>query len=196
MRQAVKRYYLNRHRPSQGALSRQWLLYLKLCHNLDENAATTMPKPHVVIYTDGGAKPNPGGPGGWAAILIYGSARKEMSGGEPATTNNRMELTAAIQALEALNQPCAVTLYTDSEYLQKGITGWLPGWVRRGWKTANGQPVKNRELWERLHAATARHDIDWRWMRGHDGNLENERAHQLATVARENAAKGGRPVDQ
>lgn len=155
-----------------------------------------MPKPHVVIYTDGGAQPNPGGPGGWAAILICGNARKELSGGELATTNNRMELTAAIQALEALNRPCVVTLYTDSEYLQRGITEWLPAWVRRSWKTANNRPVKNQDLWQRLHAASARHDVDWCWTRGHAGNPENERAHQLATQARQQVARSSHPTDQ
>jgi ribonuclease HI len=148
----------------------------------------TSARPRVIIYTDGGAKPNPGGPGGWGALLIAGDHRKELSGGEAATTNNRMELTAAIMALEALTQPCTVTLYTDSEYLQKGISEWLVGWVRKGWKTASGQPVKNRELWERLHAAAARHDVDWRWLRGHAGTPENERVDQLATAAREHIA--------
>ncbi len=152
----------------------------------------TSVKPRVIIYTDGGAKPNPGGPGGWAALLLAGEHRKELSGGEAATTNNRMELTAAIMALEALNQPCAITLYTDSEYLKKGISEWLAGWVRKGWKTTSGQPVKNRELWERLHAAAARHDIDWRWVRGHAGSPENERVDQLATAARENIANNHR----
>jgi ribonuclease HI len=144
-----------------------------------------MIKPQVSIYTDGGAKPNPNGPGGWAALLIYGQYQKELSGGEPRTTNNRMELLAAINALEALKESCAVMLYTDSQYLRNGITQWLPNWVRNGWKTANKQPVKNQELWQRLHQATQRHEIEWKWVRGHAGNEHNERVDQLATAARE-----------
>jgi ribonuclease HI len=141
-------------------------------------------QPEVIIYTDGGAKPNPGGPGGWAALLVYGEHTKELSGGEPSTTNNRMELTAAIMALEALKQPCRVTLYTDSQYLRNGITQWLPNWVRNGWRTADKKPVKNQELWERLYAATQRHSITWKWVRGHAGHVRNERVDQLATEAR------------
>ncbi len=140
-------------------------------------------QPQVTIYTDGGAKPNPG-PGGWAALLIYGTAEKELSGGARSTTNNQMELTAAIEALDALTQPCQVTLYTDSEYLKKGITEWLPGWVKKNWQTSARQPVKNQALWERLHAATQRHQITWKWVRGHNGNALNERVDQLATAAR------------
>ncbi len=140
-------------------------------------------KPHVMIYTDGGAKPNPG-PGGWAALLIYTDIEKELSGGARSTTNNQMELTAAIEALEALRQPCHVTIYTDSEYLKKGITEWLPSWIRKNWRTASGQPVKNQDLWERLHAAAQRHDVQWGWVRGHAGNEFNERVDQLATEAR------------
>lgn len=143
-----------------------------------------MTKPQIIIYTDGGAKPNPNGPGGWAALLIAGDHRKEMSGGERSTTNNRMELTAAIMALEALKQPSDVTLYTDSQYVKNGITQWLPNWVRNGWRTANRKPVKNQELWERLHAASQRHDIHWKWVRGHAGHEHNERVDQLATAAR------------
>lgn len=144
-----------------------------------------MNKPQVTIYTDGGAKPNPNGPGGWAALLISGDQRKELSGGERSTTNNRMELTAAIMALEALKQPCAVTLYTDSQYVHNGITDWLPKWVRNGWRTADKKPVKNQELWERLYEATQRHEIEWKWVRGHAGHEQNERVDQLATAARE-----------
>lgn len=143
-----------------------------------------MTKPQVMIYSDGGAKPNPGGPGGWAALLIYGPNQKELSGSEPDTTNNRMELTAACEALEALTQPCKVAFYTDSEYVQRGISEWLAGWIKRGWKTANRQPVKNQDLWERLNEAAQRHDIEWRWVRGHAGNEHNERVDQLATEAR------------
>jgi ribonuclease HI len=146
----------------------------------------TMNKPRVIIYSDGGAKPNPG-PGGWGALLIYGSHEKELCGGTPATTNNRMELTAAIMALEALKQPCLVEFHTDSEYVKKGITEWLPGWVRRGWKTADKKPVQNQDLWERLYAASQQHEIKWKWVRGHAGNQYNERVDQLATKAREEA---------
>ncbi len=145
-------------------------------------------KPKIIIYTDGGSKPNPG-PGGWAALLIHGEHQKEMSGGDPKTTNNQMELTAAIQALEALQEPCDVTLYTDSEYMQKGITSWMKSWVKNGWKTANKQPVKNQDLWQRLHAATQRHKITWKWVKGHAGNAFNERVDQLATQARTNIMK-------
>lgn len=146
-------------------------------------------QPHVTIYTDGGAKPNPNGPGGWGALLINGDHQRELSGGDPSTTNNRMELTAAIEALEALKQPCTVTLCTDSQYLKNGITDWMRNWIKNGWKTASKKPVKNKELWQRLHAATQRHDIDWQWVRGHAGNEYNERVDQLATEARENLTK-------
>ncbi len=145
-----------------------------------------MDKPQVTIYTDGGAKPNPNGPGGWAALLIAGEHQKELSGGERSTTNNRMELTAAIMALEALKEPCRVTMYTDSQYVRNGITDWLHKWVRNDWRTADKKPVKNQELWERLYAATKRHDIDWKWVRGHAGHEHNERVDQLATAARLN----------
>jgi ribonuclease HI len=141
-------------------------------------------RPHVTIYTDGGCKPNPG-PGGWAVLLIADGHERELSGGSPRTTNNQMELTAAIEALEALNQPCQVTLHTDSEYLQKGITQWLPRWVSNGWKTASKQPVKNQDLWQRLYEATRRHDIDWHWVKGHADNSYNNRVDRLATHARE-----------
>jgi ribonuclease HI len=143
------------------------------------------PKPQVNIYTAGGAKPNPNGPGGWAALLIFGEHQKEISGGERCTTNNRMELTAACAALEALNRPCAVTLYTDSTYLKNGITQWMPKWIKNGWRTADKKPVANQDLWERLHAAARRHDITWKWTRGHAGNPENERVDRLAAAARE-----------
>ena len=148
-----------------------------------------MTKPKVEIYTDGGAKPNPDGPGGWAALLKFGSREKELSGGEVSTTNNRMELTAAIMALETLKEPCHVTLHTDSEYLKNGITQWLPNWVKRGWKTTSRKPVKNQELWERLDAATKRHEIRWAWVKGHAGHEHNERVDQLATEAREALTK-------
>jgi ribonuclease HI len=136
-------------------------------------------KPAVVVYTDGACARNPG-PGGWGAILIHEEHRKELSGGEPATTNNRMELMAAISALEALKQPSRVDLHTDSEYVQKGISAWIHGWKRKGWRTAAGSPVKNVELWQRLEAAQQPHEIRWHWVRGHAGHAENERADELA----------------
>jgi ribonuclease HI len=136
-------------------------------------------KPHVVAYTDGACSGNPG-PGGWGVILIYGEHRKELNGGERATTNNRMELMAAISALEALRKPARVDIHTDSEYVQKGISGWINGWKRNGWRTSAKQPVKNAELWQRLDAAQARHDVRWHWLRGHAGHPENERADELA----------------
>ena len=133
----------------------------------------------IQIHTDGACSGNPG-PGGWGALLRYKAHERELSGGEPDTTNNRMELMAAIMALESLKEPCTATLHIDSQYVRQGITEWMPNWVRRGWKTAGGDPVKNRDLWERLHAATGRHAIDWRWVKGHAGNPDNERVDQLA----------------
>lgn len=133
----------------------------------------------IEIHTDGACLGNPG-PGGWAALLRYGRTEKELVGGEALTTNNRMELMAAIAGLEALTEPCKVALHTDSRYVQQGICDWMPNWVRRGWKTAGGDPVKNRELWERLHAATLQHKIDWRWVKGHAGDPDNERVDELA----------------
>ena len=139
----------------------------------------TNQKPQVTIYTDGGSKPNPG-PGGWAALLIYGDVERELSGGAAKTTNNQMELTAVIKGLEALKQPCHVVLYTDSKYVLEGITKWIHGWKRNGWRTASKSPVKNGELWQRLDQAAARHSIEWRWVKGHSGDAGNERADQLA----------------
>lgn len=133
----------------------------------------------VDVHTDGACLGNPG-PGGWAALLRWRGIERELSGGEPLTTNNRMELMAAIMALEALKEPCEVILTTDSQYVRQGITEWLPGWLRRVWKTASGDPVKNRDLWERLHAAAARHVVDWRWVKGHAGDPDNERVDALA----------------
>jgi ribonuclease HI len=138
----------------------------------------------VAIWTDGGCKPNPG-PGGWAAILRFGTTERELSGAELVTTNNRMELTAAAEALEALTRPCTVVLHTDSEYLRNGITRWTEGWVRRRWRNAAGDPVANIDLWQRILAAAKRHEIDWRWVRGHSGDAMNERADVLATQARD-----------
>jgi ribonuclease HI len=140
-----------------------------------------MAKPLVVIHTDGACSGNPG-PGGWGALLASGGREKEISGGEPATTNNRMELMAAIQALEALKGPSRVELHTDSKYLRDGITQWLHNWKRNGWRTADKKPVKNDDLWRRLDEATRRHDIDWRWVKGHDGDPGNERADALANA--------------
>jgi ribonuclease HI len=136
-------------------------------------------KPHAVIYTDGACAGNPG-PGGWGAILIGGRHRKELKGGEAATTNNRMELMAAISALEALEVPSRVEMHTDSEYVQKGISSWIHGWKKKGWRTAAGTPVKNAELWRRLEEAQHRHEVKWNWVRGHAGHAENERADELA----------------
>jgi len=134
---------------------------------------------HVTIYTDGACSGNPG-PGGWGAILRYGKTEKELYGGEADTTNNRMELQAAISALSALKRPCKVDLYTDSEYVRNGITQWIAGWKARGWKTAAKKPVKNAELWQALEEASNRHEITWHWVKGHAGHPENERADELA----------------
>lgn len=141
------------------------------------------PLPEVEVYTDGGADPNPG-PGGWGAILVHPASGRsdELSGGEPRATNNRMELTAAIRALEALRQPCRVDLFTDSQYLRRGITEWLPGWIARGWRRKDGE-LQNEDLWRRLAAAAARHQIRWHWLKGHAGHRLNERADQLAAAA-------------
>ncbi|KLJ01324.1 ribonuclease HI [Luteimonas sp. FCS-9] len=136
----------------------------------------------IEIYTDGACLGNPG-PGGWGALLRYRSTERELSGGEPQTTNNRMELMAAIAALEALTEPCRVDLHTDSQYVRQGITEWLRNWVRRGWKTASGGAVKNQDLWQRLQLACQRHEIEWHWVKGHAGHPENERADALATAA-------------
>lgn len=139
------------------------------------------PLPAVEIFTDGGCSGNPG-PGGWGVVLRDAAKRKELSGGEPDSTNNRMELTAAITGLEALRHPCAVTLWTDSQYVRNGVTTWLANWKANGWRTADRKPVKNRDLWERLEAAAARHQVDWRWLKGHAGHPENERSDALATL--------------
>ncbi len=133
----------------------------------------------VQIWTDGACSGNPG-PGGWGAILAFNGAEKELSGGEALTTNNRMELMAAISALESLKRPCAIDITTDSQYVRGGVTGWIHGWKRNGWKTADRKPVKNQDLWERLDAALGRHDIAWHWIKGHAGHEMNERADALA----------------
>jgi ribonuclease HI len=139
------------------------------------------PMGEAVIYTDGACSRNPG-PGGWGVVLSYGTVVKELHGSDPLTTNNRMELMAAINALEALTRPAAVTLYTDSRYVLDGITKWLPGWQRNGWRTAGKQPVKNVDLWQRLVAAMAPHEVTWRWVKGHNGDPGNERADELARL--------------
>ena len=136
----------------------------------------------IVIHTDGACRGNPG-PGGWGAILRYRGVEKTLKGGDAATTNNRMELLGAIHALEALTRPSRVELHTDSQYVQKGIAEWLPGWIRRGWRTAVGKPVKNSDLWQRLQAAAAPHRVQWHWVRGHAGHVDNERADALANAA-------------
>jgi ribonuclease HI len=136
----------------------------------------------VEIFTDGACKGNPG-PGGWGAIIRGGGREKEISGGEPLTTNNRMELLAAIRGLEALKRPCRVSVYTDSNYVRDGITKWVHGWKRNGWKTADRKPVKNSELWQALIDAAAHHEVEWHWVKGHSGHPENERADRLACDA-------------
>ena len=133
----------------------------------------------VEVHTDGSCLGNPG-PGGWGVVLRYQGRERELAGGEALTTNNRMELMAAIMALEALSEPCRIILQTDSQYVRQGITEWMANWVRRNWKTAGGDPVKNRDLCERLHAATQRHAIEWRWVKGHSGDPDNERVDVLA----------------
>ena len=140
--------------------------------------------PQVDIFTDGACKGNPG-PGGWGAVLRFGDREREMSGGEAETTNNRMEMMAAIEALNALNRPCVVRLHTDSKYVLDGITKWVFGWQKKGWRTADNKPVKNVELWQALVKAAARHQVSWTWVKGHAGHPENERADALACAAAE-----------
>jgi ribonuclease HI len=142
-----------------------------------------MSAPKIVeIFTDGACSGNPG-PGGWGAVLRYGGIEKEMNGGAPATTNNRMELMAAIMAIEAVKRPCEIHLHTDSEYLRNGITTWIHSWKARGWKTADKKPVKNVDLWQRLEKAIETQDVHWHWVKGHSGHIENERADELARLA-------------
>lgn len=147
---------------------------------MSDNAKTTGAP--VEIWTDGACSGNPG-PGGWGAILRYNGTTRELSGAEPETTNNRMELQAAIAALVALKRSCAVVLTTDSQYVKGGITGWIHGWKRNGWKTADKKPVKNIDLWQALDEAVQRHRVEWRWIKGHAGHTENERADELARAA-------------
>ena len=139
------------------------------------------PSERVQIYADGACKGNPG-PGGWGAILSFGGKTSEIHGGEPATTNNRMELTAVIRALEALSRPCMVDVYTDSQYVQKGISEWIVSWKKRGWKTADKKPVKNEDLWRRLDDLAQGHSVKWHWVKGHAGHPQNERADALANL--------------
>jgi ribonuclease HI len=146
--------------------------------------------PQVLIYTDGACSGNPG-PGGWGAVLISKGHEKELSGGEPQTTNNRMEIMAAIAALEALTKPCKVDLHTDSQYLRQGITEWISGWKARGWKTADKKPVKNEDLWKRLDLARTRHEVKWHWVKGHAGHPLNERADGLARAAIKSMREAG-----
>lgn len=140
-------------------------------------------KPDVTVWTDGGCRPNPG-PGGWAVLLCFRGHERELSGGEKVTTNNRMELTAAAEALEALTRPCRIAVHTDSEYVRNGVTRWSTGWVRRNWRNASGDPVKNMDLWRRVLDAAKRHEVSWHWVRGHAGDINNERVDKLATAAR------------
>jgi ribonuclease HI len=147
----------------------------------DDPIAAIAPSDLVVIYTDGACKGNPG-PGGWGAWLTSGKHERDLSGGEPLTTNNRMELTAVIEALTALTKPCHVVLFTDSQYVRQGITTWIHSWKTRGWRTSAKQPVKNADLWQRLDEATQRHQIEWRWVKGHAGDPGNERADALANA--------------
>jgi ribonuclease HI len=149
----------------------------------------------VELFTDGACQGNPG-PGGWGVLLRYGGVEKELSGAEPATTNNRMELTAVIRGLEALKRPCRVVVTTDSQYVRNGITDWIRRWRRNGWRTADRKPVKNSDLWQRLDETATGHEVEWRWVKGHAGHPENERADRLATAAigslRRPAAAGNR----
>ncbi len=145
-------------------------------------AAPALPEETVDLFTDGACSGNPG-PGGWGVLLRWRETEKELAGGEPVTTNNRMEMMAAIAGLESLTRPMSVRLHTDSTYLRDGITKWIHGWKRNGWKTADRKPVKNVDLWQRLEAAAARHRVAWHWVRGHDGHAENERADALARGA-------------
>ncbi len=160
---------------------------MSLTGNLDIDRSTSQrvdsreekPMGKVTIYTDGACSGNPG-PGGWGALLLYGEHEKELYGGEGETTNNRMELQAAIEALNALKRSCEIDLYTDSQYVKGGITGWIHGWKKNGWKTSNKKPVKNAELWQALDYALKRHNVSWHWVKGHAGHEGNERADELA----------------
>lgn len=152
---------------------------MSIASSPDTSRQTSATSEPVIIYTDGACKGNPG-PGGWGAWLRSGTHEKELWGGEPVTTNNRMELTAVIQALGVLKKRCHVVIYTDSEYVRKGMTEWITGWQKRGWKTADNKPVKNAELWQALQEAVQKHQVEWRWVKGHSGDPGNERADALA----------------
>lgn len=152
-------------------------------------------QPCVEIFSDGACRGNPG-PGGWGALLRYKDKEKPLSGAEPHTTNNRMELMAAIRALESLKRPCRVVLTTDSQYVRRGITEWLPRWKQRGWRTASKQPVRNADLWQQLEAAAAPHQVEWHWVRGHSGHRENEIADELANQAIDAMQAGLRNVQE
>lgn len=154
---------------------------------LNDQTADLSGEERVFLFTDGACSGNPG-PGGWAALLRYRTRERELSGSEPATTNNRMEMLAVIHGLESLKRPMPVRIYTDSQYVMKGVTEWLAGWKRRGWKTADRQPVKNVDLWQRLEAALDPHQVEWQWVRGHDGHPENERVDALARAAIQRSA--------
>jgi len=154
---------------------------------MDERSRTAQ----VIVYTDGGCRGNPG-PGGWAALLRYGDHERELTGAEAQTTNNRMELMGAIAALEALTRSSRVALYTDSQYVKKGMTEWLKSWIARGWLTADKKPVKNADLWQRLQAAAAGHQVEWHWVRGHNGDQGNERVDALANIAIDQLLAGRR----
>ena len=151
----------------------------------------TASKPHVIIYSDGACSGNPG-PGGWGAVMMSGTHRKELQGGEGLTTNNRMELLGAISALEALKRTSTVELWTDSAYVKNGITGWIHGWKKNGWKTADKKPVKNAELWQRLDEIVRKHEVQWHWLKGHAGHAENERADELARAGMAPFKGGGK----
>ena len=152
-------------------------------------------KDHVVVFTDGACSGNPG-PGGWGAILAWGEREKNLCGGEPLTTNNRMELMAAIAAFEALKRPCRVDVHTDSQYLRNGILSWINTWKRNGWRTSDKKPVKNVDLWQRLDAALAKHQVEWHWVKGHSGHDMNERADVLAREAIAEIRAAGRAVSK
>jgi ribonuclease HI len=154
---------------------------------MDERSRTAQ----VIVYTDGGCRGNPG-PGGWAALLRYGDHERELTGAEAQTTNNRMELMGAIAALEALTRSSRVALYTDSQYVKKGMTEWLKSWIARGWLTADKKPVKNADLWQRLQSAAAGHQVEWHWVRGHNGDPGNERVDALANIAIDQLLAGRR----
>jgi len=158
---------------------------------LTEEVTPPKPTTRIEIWTDGACKGNPG-PGGWGALLRYGDHEKELFGGERLTTNNRMELMAVIEALSSLKRRCDVIVHTDSKYVQLGITEWIPNWMRRGWKTADKKPVKNADLWQRLHEVAARHDVHWRWVKGHAGVDGNERADELANRGVESVSSSHR----